>query len=92
MSLARVSHKTTQKPFVGYNVPQSKGMRKRVNGWLNIKNEYQMARINEERPFILFLPLWVSLFSCNVAAAEFHVKVIHIEDGDTITLNFWNRI
>jgi micrococcal nuclease len=42
--------------------------------------------------FIFFLPLWVFLSSCNVTAADFHAKVIHIADGDTITvLNDTNK-
>ena len=36
--------------------------------------------------FIFFLPLWVPLFSSNVAATDFQAKVIHIADGDTITV------
>ena len=36
--------------------------------------------------FILFLPLWVFLFSDNVTAADFQAKVIHITDGDTISV------
>ena len=36
--------------------------------------------------FIFFLPLWVFLFSSNVTATDFHAKVIHIADGDTITV------
>jgi endonuclease YncB( thermonuclease family) len=35
---------------------------------------------------IFFLPLWIFLSSSNVAAANFHAKVIHITDGDTITV------
>ena len=37
-------------------------------------------------PFILSLPLWVFLFSTNVTASDFQSKVIHIADGDTITV------
>jgi len=37
-------------------------------------------------PFIFFLPLWVFLSSSSVYAADFHAKVIHIADGDTITV------
>ena len=36
--------------------------------------------------FIFFLPLWVFLFSSNVTATDFHAKVIHATDGDTITV------
>jgi len=36
--------------------------------------------------FIFLLPLWVFLFSSNVTAADFQAKVIHIADGDTITV------
>ncbi len=36
--------------------------------------------------FIFFLPLWVFLLSTNVAASDFQAKVIHIADGDTITV------
>jgi micrococcal nuclease len=36
--------------------------------------------------FILFLPLWVFLSSSSAYAADFHAKVIHITDGDTITV------
>ena len=36
--------------------------------------------------FIFFLPLWVFLFSSSVYAAGFKAKVIHITDGDTITV------
>jgi len=35
---------------------------------------------------ILFLPLLVFLFSTNVTASDFPAKVIHIADGDTITV------
>ena len=35
---------------------------------------------------IFFLPLWVFLFSSNATAADFQAKVIHIVDGDTITV------
>ena len=35
---------------------------------------------------IFFLPLWVFLFSSNVSDSDFHAKVIHITDGDTITV------
>jgi endonuclease YncB( thermonuclease family) len=34
--------------------------------------------------FIFFLPLWVFLSSSSAYAADFHAKVIHITDGDTI--------
>jgi len=37
-------------------------------------------------PFIFFLPLWVFLFSSGAYATDFHAKVIHISDGDTITV------
>ena len=36
--------------------------------------------------FILFLPLWVFLSSSSALAADFQAKVIHIADGDTITV------
>jgi len=36
--------------------------------------------------FILSLPLWVFLFSTNVTASDFPAKVIHVTDGDTITV------
>jgi endonuclease YncB( thermonuclease family) len=36
--------------------------------------------------FIFCLPLWVFLFSSSAFAADFHAKVIHITDGDTITV------
>ena len=36
--------------------------------------------------FIFFLPLWIFLFSSNATASDFHAKVIHITDGDTITV------
>jgi len=36
-------------------------------------------------PFIFFLPLWIFLASITFAA-DFHAKVIHIPDGDTITV------
>jgi len=36
--------------------------------------------------FIFFLPLWVFLFSTNVTASDFQAKVMHIADGDTITV------
>ncbi len=35
--------------------------------------------------FIFFLPLWIFLTSITFAA-DFHAKVIHIADGDTITV------
>jgi len=35
--------------------------------------------------FIFFLPLWIFLPSITFAA-DFHAKVIHIADGDTITV------
>ena len=35
---------------------------------------------------IFFLPLWVFLSSSSAYAASFHAKVIHITDGDTITV------
>jgi micrococcal nuclease len=35
---------------------------------------------------IFFLPLWVFLSSSSAFAADFHAKVIHITDGDTITV------
>jgi endonuclease YncB( thermonuclease family) len=35
---------------------------------------------------IFCLPLWVFLFSSSVFAADFEAKVIHITDGDTITV------
>jgi len=35
--------------------------------------------------FIFFLPLWIFLTSIT-NAADFHAKVIHIADGDTITV------
>ena len=42
--------------------------------------------------FIFFLPLWIFLFSSNATASDFHAKVIHISDGDTITvLNETNK-
>lgn len=31
-------------------------------------------------------PLWVFLFTCSVYAADFSGKVIHVTDGDTITV------
>ena len=37
-------------------------------------------------PFIFFLPLWVFLSSSSTYAANFQAKVIHIADGDTITV------
>jgi len=36
-------------------------------------------------PFIFFLPLWIFLPSITFAA-DLHAKVIHIADGDTITV------
>ncbi len=36
--------------------------------------------------FIFFLPLWVFLSSSNAHPADFQAKVIHIADGDTITV------
>jgi endonuclease YncB( thermonuclease family) len=36
--------------------------------------------------FIFFLPLWVFLSSCSGNATDFQAKVIHIADGDTITV------
>ncbi len=36
--------------------------------------------------FIFFLPLWVFLSSISAYAADFHAKVIHVTDGDTITV------
>jgi len=36
-------------------------------------------------PFIFFPPLWIFLPSITFAA-DFHAKVIHIADGDTITV------
>ena len=36
--------------------------------------------------FIFFLPLWVFLSSSSAYAADFQAKVIHITDGDTITV------
>ena len=42
--------------------------------------------------FILFLPLWLLLSSSSAYAADFQAKVIHIADGDTITvLNDTNK-
>ena len=35
---------------------------------------------------IFFLPIWVFLSSSSVYAAGFQAKVIHITDGDTITV------
>ena len=35
---------------------------------------------------IFCLPLWVFLFSSYATAADFQAKVIHIADGDTITV------
>jgi len=34
---------------------------------------------------IFCLPLWVFLSTISVHAADFHAKVIHITDGDTIS-------
>ena len=36
--------------------------------------------------FIFFLPLWVFLSSSSAYAVDFQAKVIHIADGDTITV------
>ena len=36
--------------------------------------------------FIFFLPLWVFLSSCSSNSTDFHAKVIHIADGDTVTV------
>jgi len=36
--------------------------------------------------FIFFLPLWIFLSSSSAYAADFQAKVIHIPDGDTITV------
>ena len=36
--------------------------------------------------FIFFLPLWIFLSSSSAYAAGFQAKVIHIIDGDTITV------
>jgi len=36
--------------------------------------------------FIFFLPLWVFLSSSSAHPADFQAKVIHIADGDTITV------
>ena len=36
--------------------------------------------------FIFFLTLWVVLSSSSAYAADFHAKVIHITDGDTISV------
>ena len=36
--------------------------------------------------FIFFLPLWVFLSSCSSNTTDFQAKVIHVADGDTITV------
>jgi endonuclease YncB( thermonuclease family) len=36
--------------------------------------------------FICFLPLWVFLSASSAFAADFTAKVIHITDGETITV------
>ncbi len=40
----------------------------------------------KDLPFIFFLPLWVFLSSTSAHPADFQAKVIHIADGDTITV------
>lgn len=40
--------------------------------------------------FSLFLPLWASLASGNRDSGEFQAKVLHITDGDTITVRSLN--
>ena len=35
---------------------------------------------------LFFLPLWVFLSSSNAYPADFQAKVIHVADGDTITV------
>jgi len=36
--------------------------------------------------FIFFLPLWIFLSSSSAYASDFQAKVLHIADGDTITV------